>query len=171
MSLARSSPSYGTQPYPTALLDIYRSIRLKREQAAQCRASNVSVDGRSFGEIAVVDFLKLAIHLRGKDALMSESLKCKTESTKTCKKIDEPHCQHPSEGWTLEISLFIGLYSPRQPYPSRRLCLALVVGENLVELLPDCHPLKCGMSLEPPPKMLINTADVGRSSGGTFRNH
>ena len=26
MSLARSSPSYGTQPYPTALLDIYRSI-------------------------------------------------------------------------------------------------------------------------------------------------
>ena len=28
MSLARSSPSYGTQPYPTALLDIYRSIRL-----------------------------------------------------------------------------------------------------------------------------------------------
>ena len=29
MSLARSSPSYGTQPYPTALLDIYRSIRLR----------------------------------------------------------------------------------------------------------------------------------------------
>ena len=28
MSLAKSSPSYGTQPYPTALLDIYRSIRL-----------------------------------------------------------------------------------------------------------------------------------------------
>ena len=28
MSLARSSPSYGTQPYPTALLDIYRSIKL-----------------------------------------------------------------------------------------------------------------------------------------------
>ena len=28
MSLARSSPSYGTQPYPTALLDIYRSIWL-----------------------------------------------------------------------------------------------------------------------------------------------
>ena len=28
MSLARSSPFYGTQPYPTALLDIYRSIRL-----------------------------------------------------------------------------------------------------------------------------------------------
>ena len=31
MSLARSSPSYGTQPYPTALLDIYRSIRLNCE--------------------------------------------------------------------------------------------------------------------------------------------
>ena len=29
MSLARSSPSYGTQPYPTALLDIYRSIGLR----------------------------------------------------------------------------------------------------------------------------------------------
>ena len=28
MSLARSSPSYGTQPYPTALLDTYRSIKL-----------------------------------------------------------------------------------------------------------------------------------------------
>ena len=32
MSLARSSPSYGTQPYPTALLDIYRSISLPRER-------------------------------------------------------------------------------------------------------------------------------------------
>ena len=28
MSLAKSSPPYGTQPYPKALLDIYRSIRL-----------------------------------------------------------------------------------------------------------------------------------------------
>ena len=55
--------------------------------------SNVSVNRRSFGEIAVVDLLKLDINLRGKYALMFESLKYKTESTKTCKEIDKPHCQ------------------------------------------------------------------------------
>ena len=59
---------------------------------------NISEDRRSLGEVPVVDLLKLAINLRGKDALMSESLKCKTESTKTCKEIDKSHCQHPS-GW------------------------------------------------------------------------
>ena len=31
MSLEKSSPPYGTQPYPKALLDIYRSIRLVTE--------------------------------------------------------------------------------------------------------------------------------------------
>ena len=31
MSLAKSSPPYGTQPYPTTRLDIYRSIRLNCE--------------------------------------------------------------------------------------------------------------------------------------------
>ena len=30
MSLAKSSPSCGTQSHPKALLDIYRSIRLRR---------------------------------------------------------------------------------------------------------------------------------------------
>ena len=133
--------------------------------------SNVSVDSRSLREVTVVDFLKLAINLRDKDALMSESLECETESTKTCKEIDKPHCQHPREGWGFESSLFIWSYSPPQPYRSRRLCLALVAGENLIELLTDCFSFKCGLSLEPPPKMLINTSDVGRTGGGTLRNH
>ena len=53
------------------------------------------VDLRSLGEITVVDLLKLGIYLRGKDTLMSESLKCNTESTKTSKEVDEPHCLHP----------------------------------------------------------------------------
>ena len=47
------------------------------------------------GEITVVDFLKLSIYLRGKDTLMSESLKCNTESAKTSKEVDEPHYLHP----------------------------------------------------------------------------
>ena len=133
--------------------------------------SNVSVDRRSLGEVTVVDFLKLGIYLRGKDTLMPESLKCKTESTKTCKEIDKPHCQHPIMESTFESSLFIGSYPLRKPYPSRRLCLALVVGENLIELLTNCLSFKCGLSLEPPPKMLINAADVGRGGGRTLRNH
>ena len=46
MSLARSSPSYGTQPYPTALLDIYRSIRLKsRDELLLCRGRAASAAG------------------------------------------------------------------------------------------------------------------------------
>ena len=47
----------------------------------------------------------------------------------------------------------------------------LVAGENLIELLPDCLSFKCSLGLEPPPKMLINTADVGRTGGGMLRNH
>ena len=58
--------------------------------------SNVSEDRRSLGEVPVVDLLKLDINLRGEDALVSELLKCKTESTKTCKEIDKSHCQRPS---------------------------------------------------------------------------
>ncbi len=48
-------------------------------------ASNVSLDGRAYGEVAVVYLLKLTVYLRGKDALMSESLKRDTESSKTRK--------------------------------------------------------------------------------------
>ncbi len=44
------------------------------------RVSNVSMDGWPFGEISVVDLLERAIYLGCKDALMSESLKCETES-------------------------------------------------------------------------------------------
>ena len=37
----------------------------------------------------------ISIYLRGKDTLMSESLKCNTESAKTSKEVDEPHYLHP----------------------------------------------------------------------------
>ena len=97
-------------------------------------------------EVTVVDLLKLGVYLRGKDALMSEPLKCKTESTKTCKEINKPHCQYPSFESTFVSSIFIGSYSLRQPYPSRRLCLALVVGENLIELLANRLSFKCGLT-------------------------
>ncbi len=42
MSLARSSPSYGTQPYPTALLDIYRSIKLSLSELLSNRLVSCS---------------------------------------------------------------------------------------------------------------------------------
>ena len=47
----------------------------------------------------------------------------------------------------------------------------LVAGQNLIELLADCLSLKRGLGFEPPPKVLIHTADVGRTTGGTLRNH
>ena len=72
-------------------------------------ASNVSVDCRSFWEIAAVDLLKLAINLRGKDALMSESLKCKPESTKPSEDVNEPHWRSPDWAPGFECD---GLNSP-----------------------------------------------------------
>ena len=71
MSLARSSPSYGTQPYPTALLDIYRSIRLTPKHGSWLNMAEI--------EFSVVDRACLKRRNPDEDALQRNISACEAE--------------------------------------------------------------------------------------------
>ena len=74
----------------------------RRERRAQGTASFASLMSpwgwRPVGEVLTVDFLKLAIDLGRKDALVPKTLEREAEPTEASEEVDEPHRRDASEG-------------------------------------------------------------------------
>ncbi len=88
MWLTRSSPSYGIQPYPTALLDIYRSIRLNNLTDSDWQ-SNLHLAPDLIPEISETGFVVQAGDLTVRGEFSGDGCSISTARGET-----EPH-----QGW------------------------------------------------------------------------